>query len=171
VANHASFLDIPILSASFRCHVTFVARNTLTESRFIAWVIRVCGGILIRPGEGDRTALRAIGERLRAGYAVAIFPEGTRTSDGRLGEFRGGAVFAAKRSGVALLPVGIRGSFEAFSRHHRIPRPRRIHITIGAPLDPGDPQASERLRGAIEQLLALPQQTPHASEERRSGMI
>jgi len=154
VANHASYLDIPAVAASFRRHVSFVARGTLTSSRLIAWVIRVCGGILVGPGESDRAALRAIGKRLDAGYAVAIFPEGTRTSDGRLGEFRGGALFAVKRSKVPLVPVGIRGSYASFSRHHKLPRPHTIRIAFGKPLAPGAPQATEHIREAIQQSLA-----------------
>ena len=140
-----------------------MARDTLTHSRFIAWVIEVCGGILIRTGESDRAALRAITERLDAGHAVAIFPEGTRTRDGRLAEFRGGALFSAKRSGVPILPVGIQGSFQAFSREHRIPRPFAIQCSIGQTLSPDTPDASKVIRETIEALLAHTQSTPRSS--------
>ena len=159
VGNHASFIDIPIVAASVDRHVSFVARDTLADSRFIAWVIRVCGGITIRRGESDRGALRAICERLDAGYAVAIFPEGTRSRDGRVGEFRGGALFAARRSRVPIVPVGIRGSYEAFSRHHAFPRPRAIECRIGLPVEA---EAPELLRERVEALTRPPESTPRS---------
>ena len=163
VANHASFLDIPIVANSLSRHVSFVARDTLADSRFIAWVIEVCGGILIKRGGGDRAALRAISERLDAGYAVAIFPEGTRSKDGRLAEFRGGALFSAKRSKVPILPIGIRGSFEAFSRRHKLPRPHGIESHVGTAMAADDPQANERIREAIETLMGQHESTPSSS--------
>jgi len=163
VANHASFLDIPIVANTLTRHITFVARDTLADSRFIGWVIRVCGGILIRRGEGDRAALRAIGERLDAGYAVAIFPEGTRCRDGRLAPFRGGAVFAARRSRVPILPIGIRGTYQAFSRHHKLPRIRPVEARVGAALSSDDPGAEERIRETLQALMGQPQSTPSSS--------
>jgi len=163
VANHASFLDIPIVANSLTRHISFVARDTLAESRFIAWVIRVSGGILIRPGESDRAALRAIGERLEAGYAVAIFPEGTRSLDGRLGPFRGGALFAARRSRVPILPIGIRGTFEAFSRRHKLPRPRPVESHVGTAIAADGSGVEEHIREAIQALMGHTQSTPSSS--------
>src|SRR5262249_29712212 len=82
VANHQSFLDIPIVAAAARRHVAFVGRDTLTRSRFLAFVMRNSGSILVRRGQADRAALRAMVTHLERGDCVCLFPEGTRSPDG-----------------------------------------------------------------------------------------
>ncbi len=149
VANHQSFLDIPLVAASLERHVAFVARDTLARSRFLAFLLRQSGSVLVRRGQADRAALEAMIEHLSLGDCVAVFPEGTRTRDGTLGPFRPGALFAARRAGVPLVPLGIRGALDALPRDARIPRPRRIEVHFAPPVDPRAPDALERARAAI----------------------
>ncbi len=150
VANHQSFLDIPIVSAMLpHRHVCFVARDSLTRSRFLAFMLRHSGAILIRRGAADRRALTDMVEHLRAGDAVCVYPEGTRSSDGSLGEFKPGALFAAKRARVPIVPIGIRGAIDALPRSAKLPRPRRIAVSVGAPIDGRDPDAMNLARESI----------------------
>ena len=67
VANHQSFLDIPLIAAALRRHVCFVARRSLAESKLLAFIMRQCGAVLIDRGETDRGALREIAAHLAAG--------------------------------------------------------------------------------------------------------
>jgi 1-acyl-sn-glycerol-3-phosphate acyltransferase len=144
-------LDIPLIGSSTRRPVRFVARHTLRQSRLLAFIMGRCGSILIQRGAPDKTALRAIETALANGELVAIFPEGTRTLDGRVGVFRGGALLAARRAGVPLIPVGISGSYRAWPRGQRLPRPRRLGIAFGAPLEAGEADL-ESLRRQVADL-------------------
>jgi 1-acyl-sn-glycerol-3-phosphate acyltransferase len=149
-ANHQSFLDILVVGAAVRRrHVTFVARDTLAEWWWLAFVMRQCGAILIRRGTSDRAAIRAMAEHLSAGDIVAIYPEGTRSRDGKTKEFKGGVVMAARLGGVPMIPVGIRGAFESWPKGRVLPRPRRVGVRFGPPIDPRLEDARERLQAAV----------------------
>ena len=154
VSNHQSFLDIPILASSTSRHLSFVARDTLARSRPLAWLMRECGAVLIKRGSSDRAALREMVEHLRLGDGVVVFPEGTRTRDGSLGEFRAGALFAAQKAGVPVVPVGIRGAMDALGRDHLLPRPfRRVAVRFGAPLEATGSDAMGAVRDAVADLV------------------
>jgi len=135
VANHESFLDIPLVSkACAPRHVAFVARATLANAGWLAYVMRACGAILIDRDRGDRAALRAMVEHLQAGDIVAVFPEGTRCRDGRMTPFKKGAFIVARQAKVPVVPCGIDGTFEAWPRSAKVPRPRRVQAAFGAPI-------------------------------------
>jgi 1-acyl-sn-glycerol-3-phosphate acyltransferase len=153
VSNHQSFLDIPLVAIACSRHVSFVARDSLARSRVLAHVMRECGAVLVRRGRADHAAMREMIEHLRQGDCVCIFPEGTRTSDGRLQPVRGGALLAARKAGVPILPLGIRGTFDAWARRHRVPRPRRIGLRFGKPVDSADPEALKRVRFQIQAMI------------------
>lgn len=147
--NHQSFLDIMLVAAALDRHVSYVARDTLAEWWWLRLTIRQSGSVLVRRGTSDRAALRGMAAHLEAGDLVAIYPEGTRTRDGRLGVLKGGAVLAARMAGVPIVPAGIRGAYEAWPRGRIVPRPRRVAIRFGPLIDSGRPDAMERLQATI----------------------
>lgn len=163
VANHGSFLDIPLIAASTRRHVCFVARDTLAKSRVVGFMIRHTGAVMIRRGTVDRAALRDIVEHLKRGDCVAMFPEGTRTKDGRVGPFLRGMTIVARQARVPLVPCGIRGTFDILPPGKSVPRPVRCSIRYGAPIevDRADPDAS--LERARQEVLAMVGQAPDPS--------
>ncbi len=152
-SNHQSMIDIPIIAAANERHVCFVARESLADTRWLANLMRECGAVLIERGATDRKALRDMGTHLELGDLLAVFPEGTRSKDGSLLEFKRGAVLSAKRAGVPLIPTGITGAMEAMPRGKTLPRPRRVGIEFGKPIDPNLPDAQERLVAAVQQLV------------------
>jgi 1-acyl-sn-glycerol-3-phosphate acyltransferase len=152
-ANHQSYLDILVIGASVPRHVTFVARDTLADTAWLALVMRRCGAILVRRGTSDRAAIRAMSESMKAGGIVAIYPEGTRTLTGNVANFKGGAVMAARMAGVMLVPAGIRGAYQAWPKGRSFPLPRRIGVRFGAPIDPNLEDARDRLEAAVRTLM------------------
>ena len=149
VANHQSFLDIPLVAAASPRHVSFVARKSLGDSKPLAWVMRQCGATLIERGAADRRALREIDEHLSGVDLVTMYPEGTRTTDGTVGEFKGGFLVAARRAGVPLVPIAITGSHAIWPRGRRWPGPGRIALRFFPPIDPGGPEALAEVRRSI----------------------
>ncbi len=152
-ANHQSFLDIPLISIATRRHVSFVARDSLARARWLAFVMRECGAVLIRRGVQDRRALREMVAHLEQGDCVSIFPEGTRTPDGRVQALRRGALLPAKMAGVPVVPAGIRGTFEAWPRDSRLPRPARVSLHFAPAVDAGARDAGQRVQAALERLV------------------
>jgi 1-acyl-sn-glycerol-3-phosphate acyltransferase len=152
-ANHQSFVDILIIGGCSPRHVSFVARDTLADWRWLAYIMRRCGSVLVKRGTSDRRALRGMAEHLEREDVVVIYPEGTRTKTGALQEFKGGALLAARLAKVPIIPCGIRGAFEAWPRGRTIPRPKKIGIRFGPPIDSSLPDAHERLVAAVQSLI------------------
>lgn len=161
VANHQSFLDIPLVAKGvLRRHVSFVARDSLARSRFLAFVMRNCGAILIGRGRADRGALRSMIAHLEAEDAIAIFPEGTRSPDGLLRTPKKGALVAARKAGAAIVPCAVVGTHRAWPRGRRFPRPGRVEVRFGDPIDSTRPDALEVTWAAVAELLGQPAPAP-----------
>ena len=139
-ANHASLADPLVLgwAAGQKAGrvVHFMAKVEVRSWPIIGWLASQSGVFFVRRGERDRSAQIQALELLQAGEAVAMFPEGTRSRDGRLRPGRPGAAFLALRSGVPVVPVGIAGTHRLFARG-RMPRRSRMTIRIGAPFTIG----------------------------------
>jgi 1-acyl-sn-glycerol-3-phosphate acyltransferase len=137
VANHCSNLDPPMLGWATGHQVGrivhFMAKIEMRRWPVIGWLATQSGVYFVRRGEGDRAAQRFSLEALASGRPIAIFPEGTRSRDGRMRDFKDGAAFLAIRSGAPILPVGIAGSHRMFPGRSRVPHRTRVTMRVGAP--------------------------------------
>ncbi len=135
VANHRSLADPPILGWAVGHQVDrvvhFMAKQEMRSWPVLGWLAARTGVVFVRRGEADRAAQRAALGLLAAGKPIAVFPEGTRSRDGRLGPIRPGAALLAMRSGAQLLPVGITGTQRLFPGHSRMPHRTRVLVRIG----------------------------------------
>jgi len=135
-SNHQSFLDPIIISASSRCPVAFMARDTLFKNFAFGWLIGRVNAFPVRRGAADREAIHEAINRLHGGWALLIFPEGRRSLDGSLGELRPGPAMIAHRAGAPIVPAIIKGSYEAWPRTRKLFRFRPISIVYGEPIAP-----------------------------------
>ena len=134
-ANHASFIDPPLVGSGLRRDINYLARESLFRVPGNGALLRSWNAVPVdRAGAGAR-GLKAILDRLRAGGAIILFPEGTRTPDGKLQPARSGIGLTVIKSDAPVIPVRVFGTFAAFNRAMKFPRPRRIMVKYGHPLD------------------------------------
>jgi 1-acyl-sn-glycerol-3-phosphate acyltransferase len=134
-ANHCSYLDPPLVGAGLRRDLHYLARESLFDLPLLGTLLRRVNVVPVDRDGGGAAGLRAILNRLLAGQAILLFPEGTRSPDGELQTARSGIGLIIIRSSAPVVPVRIFGSFAAWGRSRRFPRPTRIEIKYGQPLD------------------------------------
>jgi 1-acyl-sn-glycerol-3-phosphate acyltransferase len=134
-ANHASFLDPPLIGAGFNRMVNYLARDTLFKVPVVGALLQSWKVVPVDREGGGGAGLKAILDRLMEGGVILLFPEGTRTHDGRLRPAKSGIGLAVIKSNAPVVPVRAFGTFEAYGRHMKIPRPRRLVVKYGQPLD------------------------------------
>ena len=137
ISNHQSFLDPLFCGTPLKRHLHFLARDTLFTNRFFGWLLSSVNTIPVRQGEADLPAIRNIIAKLKEGYSVCLFPEGTRTSDGKITPFKPGLGLLCRRGRAAIVPVLIDGAFEGWPRHKKIFSPgSKISVCYGKTLTP-----------------------------------
>ena len=139
--NHSSYLDIPVLGAYLPQPFRLIFKEELTKIPIWGWSLIVSPHIKIRRTDA-RDAMASIERAAREihdGASVVIFPEGTRTATGQLGEFKRGGFLLATKSGVPLVPVAIQGTYPLLSRHDSRVRSGSVELVIGRPIaNPGN---------------------------------
>lgn len=146
--NHQSYLDPVVVGCGLFRRVHFMARESLFRGAF-AWLIRRLGAFPVQREEADRRAVKEFLGRIEGGKVVMLFPEGTRTPDGRLQPLKGGVGALAVRAACAIVPTYIDGTFRAWPRHRALPGRARIGIYYGRPFVPERlPEESRRAYGA-----------------------
>ncbi len=133
-SNHASLADPPLIGGSVPRAVSFLARDTLFQIPLLGWYIRRLNAVPVNREGGGGAGLKAILDRLHGGAAILLFPEGTRTHDGRLRPARSGIGLTVIKSGAPVVPIRLHGTFEAWGRHQRFPGPGRFRVVVGEPL-------------------------------------
>ncbi|MHC5019656.1 MAG: lysophospholipid acyltransferase family protein [Planctomycetota bacterium] len=138
VGNHASHLDIPILTRAFRWAPRFVAKLELGRVPLLAYYIRRTGSVLIDRAK-SKSAARSIDQAVEAattGAPLAFFAEGTRSSDGVIAPFRNGAFVVARRAKLPVVPVAIVGSNQCLPKGQLMPSPGKVTVVVGPPMPP-----------------------------------
>jgi 1-acyl-sn-glycerol-3-phosphate acyltransferase len=155
--NHQTFLDPLLVGLPLRRPVSYLARDTLFRVPVVGWVLRNTYVMPIRRDAATTESLRESVRRIEHGFYVGIFPEGTRTRDGAVGEFKPGFVALLRRCRAPLVPVGIAGGMEVMPRGTIFPRPRRVHIQFGRPIPCSELEPLLQ-RGREQELLAFARQ-------------
>jgi 1-acyl-sn-glycerol-3-phosphate acyltransferase len=134
-SNHASFLDPPLVGSGLKRDINYLARKSLFRFPGIGALLCSWNSVPVDRDGGGAKGLKAILDRLLAGSAIILFPEGTRTLDGKLQAGRSGIGLVVIKSSAPVIPVRVFGTYEAYGRHLRIPRPHRVMVRYGQPVD------------------------------------
>ncbi len=159
-ANHQSAMDIPLLYTNLPMQFRIIAKIELFRYPFMGWHLSRSGQIPI--DESDmRANLRSIQravETVKSGMPVVVFPEGGRSADGEIKEFKPGAFRIATKADVPIVPVAIVGTFEVLKMNSFVIRPGRLQLVIGQPISSEGyssrelDKLSDKVKAAIENM-------------------
>ena len=167
VANHQSIIDICALFRAVPVPLRFVLKQEMAKVPFVGWYARRMGMVFIERGIA-RSAPRRLREavaRVRDGATLCAFPEGTRSRDGHVGPFKGGALQVAIEAGVPVVPVAIRGSGAVLPAAGFRVRPGTIEVLFGDPIATSGRTSEERnllAREARDAVIGLLHPSPTA---------
>ena len=134
-SNHASFLDPPLVGSGLQRDINYLARESLFRFPGIGALLRSWNAVPVDRDGGGAKGLKAILDRLLHDGAIILFPEGTRTKDGQLQPARSGIGLTVIKSAAPVVPVRVFGTFEAYGRHVKFPRPHRVILKYGRPMN------------------------------------
>ena len=134
-SNHASFLDPPLVGSGLHRAINYLARESLFRFPGVGALLRSWNSVPVDRDGGGAAGLKAVFDRLLAGGGIIMFPEGTRTMDGKLQPARSGIGLVVIKSDAPVIPVRTFGTYEAYGRHIKIPRPKRVAVKYGRPMN------------------------------------
>ena len=136
-SNHASFLDPLVVGCgvSFR-QIFFMGRRSLSKNPLMRWWMNSIGVVFVDRDRGDVGAIKAGLRILKSGRPFFLFPEGTRTLDGNLQPAKGGVGFLIARAAAPVVPVYVKGTFDASPKGRFGIRRAPISVWYGAPIQP-----------------------------------
>ncbi|MBL9215727.1 MAG: 1-acyl-sn-glycerol-3-phosphate acyltransferase [Opitutaceae bacterium] len=146
-SNHASHLDPPLVGCQVFRQMRFFARKSLWSNRVLSWWLDRVETIPVERDSGDVGAIKRVLQALKEQRVIVLFPEGTRSPDGRLQKPKAGVGLMACKTGVPVVPCRVYGSFEAFGKGRSLPRlGTPVTIVFGPPIaaaDYDDPAAGK----------------------------
>ncbi len=158
-ANHASFLDPPLIGCQVQRQISYFARKTLWKPGFASWWLDTVGTIPVdRDGGQDVSAIKRVLKALKDDRGLILFPEGTRSPTGALQAPKAGVGLICCRAQVPVIPARIFGSFEAYGKSRGLHLGIPVSIVFGTPIAPADYDVStagkERYQIASERIMA-----------------
>jgi 1-acyl-sn-glycerol-3-phosphate acyltransferase len=157
VANHQSIYDIPVVFASLPFQLRIIAKESLGAVPFLGWHLRRSGHLLVDRRRPDRGGiLRRWKALVGDGLSLIIFPEGTRSVDGRVGTFKPGSFVAAIEAGLPVVPVSVDGTRFVMRKGELTTRPGCARLTVHAPIETAglDLTAARELAARTREILA-----------------
>jgi 1-acyl-sn-glycerol-3-phosphate acyltransferase len=159
VGNHLSTLDIPAHFVAVHADFRFVAKSQLRFVPLIGWYLWLAGHIFIN--RGDRSSaigsLDRAARQIRSGTSIFLYPEGTRSEDGRVLPFKKGPFALALKARVAICPVTIQGTDDVMPKNSWNITPGVVRVKIGSPIDTSGFADNDReglARAVREQIIA-----------------
>ena len=139
VANHQSIYDIPILFWALPYQLRIIAKASLGTFPFLGWHLRRTGHMLVDRQRPDRAKIFAWASRLTTdGLSLIVFPEGTRSRDGRVARFKGGSFYLALEAGLPVVPLSVVGSRHVMLKGRLSTYPGVVRLVVHAPIVTAD---------------------------------
>jgi len=134
VSNHQSYLDPVFCGIGVHRDLCYLARDSLFRNKFLGKAIASVNAIPVKRGSADLKAIRAVIDRLNLGMGVCLFPEATRSPDGRVAAFKGGFTILCKRTDAMIVPAVIDGAYECWPRHKKFLSRGLVVVCYGEPI-------------------------------------
>jgi 1-acyl-sn-glycerol-3-phosphate acyltransferase len=131
VSNHQSYLDPIFCIGPLKRPSSCLARDSLFTNWFFGLLIASMNAIPVKLGEADMSAMRKALGKLKKGEGICLFPEGTRTYDGKIAPLKPGLGLLCRRGDAVIVPVVIDGAFECWPRHKKLFSPGPISVCYG----------------------------------------
>ncbi|MGB9678785.1 MAG: lysophospholipid acyltransferase family protein [Thermoanaerobacteraceae bacterium] len=137
VANHQSLLDPPVVAASLKRRLIFLASTDLYKIPIIRFILIKTNSIPIKKNTADIEAIKTALKKLKEGYSIAMFPEGGLSKDGEIKKAYEGAMYISYKSSIPIVPISIKGTHDIMPFGKFIPRLKgKISVKIGQPIYP-----------------------------------
>jgi len=130
-SNHQSYLDPVLCGVALKQHLCFLARDSLFRNKFFSLLIYSLNAVPVKLDRADVSSMKKVISKLKEGMGVCLYPEATRTSDGRIKPFKPGLGFLCRRGQAAVVPVLVDGAFECWPRYKKIFSPGTISVFYG----------------------------------------
>jgi len=150
--NHISYLDPPTAGSGYRRVTHFMAKQELFKVPILGWLIKAVGSFPVKQHSADRSALKTALELLSKGEVVCIFPEGTRSLDGRLLPAQAGIGMIALKSRAPVVPVALIGTNRVLPPHSYFLHFSRVTVVYGKPMTFDDLYDRGLDREAVEEV-------------------
>jgi 1-acyl-sn-glycerol-3-phosphate acyltransferase len=134
VANHQSIYDIPILFWSLPFQLRIIAKESLGRFPFLGWHLRRTGHLLVNRARPDRAIFVWASTLTSRSLSLIVFPEGTRSRDGRVGRFKGGSFHMALEAGLPVVPLSVVGSRHVMLKGRLATYPGHVRLVVHAPI-------------------------------------
>lgn len=134
VANHQSIYDIPIVFASLPFQLRIIAKDSLARFPVLGWHLRRTGHLLVDRRKAGTTLFKSVAALMRNRLSLIVFPEGTRSVDGRVGRFKGGVFLLAIEAGVPIVPLSVTGSRHVMRKGRLMTCPGQVGLVVHEPV-------------------------------------
>jgi len=136
--NHASSLDIPLILGFLPFWIVPISKIELKWIPFLGWAMQAAGHVFVDRRDHEKAMLsiaKIKNSLLKNPRSILIFPEGSRTNDGKVNQFKTGGLSIGISTKISIVPVAIEGTFESLSKHSKKFVNKLLTVNIGSPID------------------------------------
>ncbi len=133
-SNHQSFYDIPVIFSTLPHQLRIIAKSSLGAFPFLGWHLHLAGHLLVNRDHPGASVFKKMQRMVSQGASLIIFPEGTRSRDGRVARFKGGVFLLAIESGLPVVPISVAGSRHVMLKGRLMTCPGDVTITVHEPI-------------------------------------